>query len=446
MSTVTPHPLTLNGRDPSHLRGDPITGDRYYSREFAQREWNQLWTRIWHVAGRVNELKKPGDYIVHDFMHESVIVVRQDDGSLRAFYNTCGHRGQRLVWGSSRVQAGFRCPYHGWLWGRDGVLKHARDTGDFSQGNPCGKLSLNELRCDTWGGFVWYTMDDNAPPLLEYLEPIPELYKNYPMDTLVRVFQMKIHLKTNWKFATDNFSESYHTHTAHPQVPAWIDQDVDSARHEMYPRGHGRTVQPMRPSLTQRPPAGAPHPFDALLRQWGIDPESYPDYETKALQGWRDLKAAKRRLWRERGYFHYEHMNDEELTDSPHTVIFPNVTLSFLPDNIIFFRTEPHPDDPDRCTFDLWCMAFPVEGMEEVDSVMAGPQPVREAEPIERDFDDGRGVPEIKDQIVYQDMQLAEGQQRGMKSRGYRDPYLADQETRVRFFHEVLNDYLEGRR
>lgn len=446
MNNPVPHPLTLDGRDPANLRGDPITGDRYTSKEFAQREWDHMWTRIWHVAGRTAELAEPGDYVVHDFVHESVICVRQEDGSIKAFYNTCGHRGQRLVWNSASVNEGFQCPYHGWLWGKDGVLRHAQDPEDFPQGNPCGKLSLRELRCDMWGGFVWYTMDDNAPSLMDYLAPIPEIYRNYPMETAVRVLWLKVDLNTNWKFSTDNFSESYHTRTAHPQVPPWIDQDVDSARHEMYPNGHGRTVQPMRPSLSDRLPEGVPHPFDAILRLWGIDPDSYPDFETRAMQGWLDLKAAKRRLWKERGYPHYEHLNDEELTDSPHTVLFPNVTLSFLPDNLIFFRTEPHPDDPNKCTFDLWCMAYPIAGQAEVESIMAGPKPLAEAEFDHRAFDNGAGIPELEGQIVYQDMMLAEGQQRGMYSRGYRDAYLSGQETRVRFFHEVLNDYLEGRR
>jgi phenylpropionate dioxygenase-like ring-hydroxylating dioxygenase large terminal subunit len=439
------HPLTMDGRDPAALRGDPISGDRYTSREFMQQEWDHLWTRIWHVAGRTAELEEPGDYVVHDFRHESVICIRQDDGSIKAFYNACGHRGMRLTDGSAFAEA-FTCPYHGWKWGKDGMLQYAQDPHDFPQGNPCGKLKLKELRCATWGGFVWYTMDDAAPDLLDYLAPIPELYKNYPMDTGVRVFWMKINLNTNWKFATDNFSESYHTRTAHPQVPPWIDQDVDTARHEMYPAGHGRTVQPMRPSLSDRLPDGVPHPFDHILRQWDIDPDSYPDYETKAMQGWLDLKAAKRRLWRERGYLHYEHMDDEQITGSPHTVIFPNVTISFLPDNILFFRTEPHADDPGKCTFDLWCMAFPVAGQAEVESIMAGPQPFSEADMLWRDFDNGRGVPEIEGQIVYQDMMLAEGMQRGMHSRGYGDAYLSAQETRVRYFHEVLNDYLAGRR
>ena len=126
MQKTDRHPLTMNGRDPALLRGDRIDGDRYWTPEFAKREWDRLWTRIWHVAGRESELQEPGDYIVHDFMHESVIVVKQDDGSLRAFYNSCAHRGQRLVWNSAYTSA-FQCPYHGWVYGRDGV--RARGAG-----------------------------------------------------------------------------------------------------------------------------------------------------------------------------------------------------------------------------------------------------------------------------------------------------------------------------
>jgi hypothetical protein len=288
-------------------------------------------------------------------------------------------------------------------------------------------------------------MDDEAPPLLDYLHPIPDLYRNFPAETLVRVAWLQIDLDTNWKFASDNFSESYHTRTAHPQVAPWIDQDHWTARHEMFPNGHGRIVQPGRPSLRDRVPDGEPHPWDPTLQAWDIDPDAYPDYETKVMQGWLDLKAQKRKLWRERGYVHYEHLNDEELTDSPHNVLFPNVTISVLADQWIFFRTEPHPDDPSKCTFDLWCLVFPVQGVDEFDT-MSGMRPVAEAEFEHRVFDGGRGLADMAGQIVFQDMMLAEGQQRGLRSRGYDDAYLAGQETRVRRFHEVLNDYIEGRR
>ena len=76
------HPDTMDGRDPSLLRGDAVSGDRYYSREFAQQEWEHMWTRIWHVAGRLVELEEPGDFVVHDFMGQSVICAKQEDGSI----------------------------------------------------------------------------------------------------------------------------------------------------------------------------------------------------------------------------------------------------------------------------------------------------------------------------------------------------------------------------
>jgi phenylpropionate dioxygenase-like ring-hydroxylating dioxygenase large terminal subunit len=174
MSLKGPIPEPMNGRDPVHLRGDPITGDRYFSPEFAQKEWDHMWTRIWHIAGRTAEIPEAGDFLVHTFMKESVIAVRQDDGSVRAFYNSCGHRGMRMVHNSSSVDA-FHCPYHGWKWGIDGVLAHAQDADvDFKAGNPCGKLKLKELRCDTWGGFVWYTMAEEGQSLHEFLYPMPE--------------------------------------------------------------------------------------------------------------------------------------------------------------------------------------------------------------------------------------------------------------------------------
>ncbi len=437
----------MDGKDPRNLRGDPIYAERYFSKEFAEREWQNMWTRIWHIAGRVNELPEPGDYITHDFMHESVMIVRQPDGALRGFYNSCGHRGIRLVSGSAYAR-NFHCPYHGWVWALDGGLLEVPDAENFPQGNPCGKMTLKEVRVDTWGGFVWYTMDDAAPSLYDYLAPFPKLFEGYPLETLIRVYQIRIDFNANWKFAPDNFSESYHVRTAHPQIPYFIDQDFLTSRLEMFPNGHGRTIQPFRPSLTLRLPDDVPNPYDALLSDWDIDPQSYPDFETKVIQGWHDLKAQKRKLWRDRGYVHYEKLDDEQLTDSIHTTLFPNISLTFNPDSVFLMRTEPHPDDPTKCSFDFWAMAFPVVGATHSQSAMVGDTklPLVEAELERRNFDGGRGVPELAGGVIIQDLHLAEAIQRGFRSRGYREPYLANSETRVRYFHEVLNDYLDGRR
>src|SRR4029453_6524538 len=102
-----------------------------------------------------------------------------------------------------------------------------------------------------------------------------------------------------------NINGSGHTRTVHPQVPSIIDQDHFTSRYDMFPMGHNRIVQMGRPSLRDRPPEGARQPFDEALRAWDINPDRYPDFPTKVMQGWKDLKAAKRRLWKEKGHLHY---------------------------------------------------------------------------------------------------------------------------------------------
>jgi phenylpropionate dioxygenase-like ring-hydroxylating dioxygenase large terminal subunit len=444
MTKIELHGLAMDGKDPRNTRGDPIPQERYYDREFMKQEWENLWTKIWHVAGREQQLQVAGDFMVHDFMHESVMIVRQHDGSLRGFYNACGHRAARLV-SSDSCQKHFACPYHGWRWGLDGVLEACPDRKDFLQGDPVGKLKLVEVRVQTWAGLVWYTMDDEAPDLMTYLEPTPDLYKGHQFEKTVRVSWIRVALDVNWKFWSDNFNESYHTRVVHPQVPPIIDQDHFTSRYEMYPMGHNRIVQMGRPSLRDRLPQGQPHPFDETLRAWDIDPDSYPDFETKAMQGWLDLKAAKRKLWKEKGYLHYENLSDEDLTESPFGVLFPNVAIAPSADSFLVWRWEPHPTDPEKCFFDQWTMAYPVEGKRDfVNRTAQKLLELKEATLDFREYGDGSTVQDLSDQVVFQDWQLTAGQRSGWRSKGYQEPYFAAQETRVQRFHDVLNDYLTG--
>ena len=165
MGNVDIHNLTIDGKDQKNLRGDPITSDRYFSKDFMQKEWDSMWTKVWLIAGREIQIKEPGDYIVHDLVTESVIIVRQDDGSIKGFYNSCAHRGQRLV-NFDSSQDSFRCPYHDWQFGLNGDVIGCPDPDDFPDGSPIGKRKLVEVRVDTWDGFIFYTMNNEAPDLL----------------------------------------------------------------------------------------------------------------------------------------------------------------------------------------------------------------------------------------------------------------------------------------
>lgn len=425
----------------SFLRGDPIAGDRYYSQEFAQKEWDHMWTKVWHVGGRESEIPEAGDFIVHNFKRESVIMARQKNGGIRAFYNSCKHRGNRLVW-SQEGSGDYTCSYHGWVYGPDGVLKHAQDPEDVVGGDPCGKVSLSEVACDTWGGFVWYTMDPNAPSLLDFLDPIPDLFANRPIGDAIRVVWRQFDVDANWKFTSDNFNESYHLPTVHPQLSENTDEDYKNTIFESYPNGHNRMIEQGQPSLRAPKPNEVEGVWGDMLKAWDLDPA---DFAGRSRDGREALQKQMRELGPSRGYKHYDKYDDGELTDYFHHTLFPNVTMTATFEGVHFFRTEPHPTDPEKCTFDYWFLAPRVEGMTEI-ATICGMRPMEAAEFEFHHYGSGQPIPDMMDSFLAQDLSVAIGQQHGFHSRGYTDAILTGQESRVRRFHEVLNDYIEGRR
>ena len=422
-------------------RGDAITGDRYWCKDFADREWEHMWKRIWHVGGRTAQLEEPGDFIVHEFRHESVVMVKQRDESIRAFFNVCMHRANQLVGGTEGFVDSFTCPYHGWKYDLDGELIAVQDPEDFPQGDPCGKLRLKEIPCDTWGGFIFWSFDSNVKPLLEYLDPIPTLLGNRDLDSYTRVVWRTLTVNTNWKFASDNFNEAYHIPSVHPQFMPMIDDHYSTTHFEMYPTGHNRMIEKLQPS-SRYPEKDTVQPLWAdVLSEWDIDPD---EFDGRAQEARVALQQARRKLGPERGYKYFDQLLDDELTDQLHHTCFPNLTLTATPEGLHVFRTEPHADDPNWSTFDYWYLVPEVEGASEV-ATLAGMRPYVEAEHEADGFEEYEAAIDQGD-FLTQDLALAVTQQRGLRSMAFEDCYLSGQETRVRRFHEVLNDYIEGRR
>jgi phenylpropionate dioxygenase-like ring-hydroxylating dioxygenase large terminal subunit len=423
-------------------RGDKISGDRYWSKEFAEREWEHMWKRVWHVGGRVAQMEEAGDFIVHDFKHESVLMVKQKDGSIRAFFNVCMHRGNRLALSEEGgVASHFSCTYHGWKWGINGSLDWVQDAEDFPQGNPCGKLKLKELPCEIWGGFVFWSFDPDVKPLMEYLDPVPQILENRDLASYKRVVWRTLRVQTNWKFASDNFNEAYHIPTVHPQFMPMIDDHYSTTIFEMYPSGHNRMIEKLQPS-SRGPDAGQMKPLWAqVLAEWDIDPALF---DGKAQEARLALQQARRKLGPARGFTYFNQLSDDELTDQFHHTCFPNLTLTGTPEGLHVFRTEPDADDPNWSTFDYWYLVPQVDGASEI-ATLYGMRPYEEAVHEVGSFGDYQAEIAQGD-FLSQDLSLAETQQRGLRSMAFEDGYLAGQETRVRRFHEVINDYLEGRR
>ena len=162
-----PAPKWDNPSVPVH----PLNGERYTSREFFQKEFDTVWAKSWLLLGRESEIPTPNSYQVENVGPESVLMVRQDDHSVRAFFNVCQHRGSRLTFSRDGETNSFTCPYHGWEYATDGQLIKAQDPEDFPR-NPCEYVTLVELKCEVFAGFVWVNMDVDCISLRDFLGPV----------------------------------------------------------------------------------------------------------------------------------------------------------------------------------------------------------------------------------------------------------------------------------
>ncbi|WP_068071640.1 aromatic ring-hydroxylating oxygenase subunit alpha [Novosphingobium lentum] len=425
------------GFDPP-VRGDTITPDRYISKDWMALENAHLWPKVWHLGGVLAELEEEGDFIRHNFGKESVIMVRQADDTVRAFYNTCPHRGNRLVLGDVGGADRITCGYHGWQFTPDGVLAHVQDADDFAGGNPCGKVTLSELRCDTWGPFVFWCMDDDVPPLRDWLAPFPERLAGYGLDNWVRVLNMSADCDFNWKIIRDNFNESYHLPTIHPELSTFINDGLPDTLFEMYDSGHNAMWMKGHQATTRvdHISGDVPAPLDAIALAWGVDPADYKGrtHEIRAA-----VIAAKRKLGAERGYTNYASMTDQQLVDYFHCTLFPNLTLTMSPEQCQILRTEPHPTDPEKCVFQHWVLMPPVAGMTHVETPV-GTVPLAHNEHQHSVYGDGVSLGFVADQ----DLSIGTSQQQGLNSRGFKGCILSNQEKRVQRFHELLNDMVLG--
>ena len=421
------------------LSNRPITGDRYWSLEFASREWDRLWSRVWQVAGRVAELTAAGDYITYEIGRESILCVRGSDERIRAFYNVCQHRGNRLVSATAGSLAGgeFQCAYHGWRYAAEGTLVWAHDEDDFPDGNPCGRRNLVQLPCETWAGFVWFNQDPEAAPLREWLDPVADHLDRYRMEDMRRTHWVTVEGDFNWKCVQDNFNESYHLPFVHPQTMASMNEHHTGCQFDLYPSGHCRMLMPGGGPGPQY--QGPPDKTFASLAQdfefWEFDPEPYRNN----LSGLRvALQRQKRELGSTKGY-DFSSYSDEQLTDHYHYTVFPNISFSMKPDGCIWLRSAPHPTDPEKCIFDMrYLTLFPESVSEYYSNSMHDwvsiDHPVEQQLGAVGEVSCGPGID--------QDLAIWTSQHAGLRSQGYRGEYLSWQERRIRYFHDNIDRHL----
>jgi phenylpropionate dioxygenase-like ring-hydroxylating dioxygenase large terminal subunit len=186
----------------------------YTSDKFYQREVERIWRKAWNFLGHVAQVSKPGDYLALEFAGVPLLIVRDKDDVVRAFANSCRHRGSALLdEGTGRCRS-LICPYHSWTYNLDGTLAGAPEmqkTEDFDR----SKNGLIPIRLETWGGFMFVCFDETAAPLSTWLGGLPEKLACYRPEDMVLTRRRVHDMDCNWKLFVENAKESYHIATVH---------------------------------------------------------------------------------------------------------------------------------------------------------------------------------------------------------------------------------------
>src|ERR1039458_4641785 len=203
---------------------DRLPKERYFDPDFYQMEAQLLWPRVWQMACRLEEIPQPNDFVEYEIFDQSVIVVRTDDLGVRAFQNTCRHRGVRIVEGGGTCETGFICPFHGWCYGADGKNTFVTQSKTFAEHNLDPEdLDLTPVRAETWGGCAWINLDADAPPLRECIEPFATILDAWKVESMRAEWWYACRLPVNWKLAQEAFMEQYHVIGGRGEavLPAW---------------------------------------------------------------------------------------------------------------------------------------------------------------------------------------------------------------------------------
>ena len=224
---------------------------RYVDPEFHALERDRLFPRTWLFAGHESEWPSPGSYRQFTRSGAPIVIVRGDDGVLRAFYNACRHRGAPVTRDECGTARRLTCQYHSWSYGTDGVLKGVPDARSFVALDTA-ELGLVPVSCETWEGWVFVREVTEGPSLRDFLGPIGEQMRDIDGPSMRLVGTQVHHLGCNWKLMVDAFLEVYHVRTVHPDNAALL-YDDQATTVAMLPNGHSRLTVEKREELRDLP-------------------------------------------------------------------------------------------------------------------------------------------------------------------------------------------------
>ena len=428
------HPFNDRAPQIDNGTGRP-TADRYHDRAFARAEWEKVFAKSWLIACPASDVRDPGDFARFDIGAESFIIVRGDDGEVRAHYNVCPHRGSRLVTADTGTLGQFSCPFHSWKFDLAGRNVAVTDSETFRPDVLCHDLDLSSVRCEVAVGLVFVSMDPDVQPLEQWLAPILSHLELYGIDRMHVIQHRKSDWGANWKGGVDAFAEIYHLHAVHPQTQCLMD---DRTQIDLWPGGFSRQFVPFaQPSPRFEDQESINPGIAMMLKDAGIDPAAYAGTAKEARAAVQQAKRARS----DRYGLGYQRFSDSQLSDSTVYSIFPNAQLGCHPEAVFLHRFLPDANDPNLFTYDTIILYAHVDapgysppawmGLSEDLDVSGELRP----DVVHTALGEPPGLGEVLDQ----DSDLLPIVQAGARSRGFRGPLWSEQEARLRHFHAELD-------
>jgi choline monooxygenase len=404
-----------------------VPTDRYTSNEFAEREKERLWPRVWQLACSVDHVESPGDFYEYRAGWLSALIVRGEDGVLRGFQNACRHRGNSLLQGAGTGLSALRCPFHHWTWDLSGRLRQVPDRRGFGPGLTNEAFCLLPVQVDTWGPMVFVNFDLEGPALAQFLEGIPEESAWAELEGFRCVAVTHTPVESNWKVVTEGFSETYHVQGIHPEMLGSIDDvhapqrlwGLHSASYQHYgvasPRVHDSTDQSVWESfvVTQG-------------NRMGLDmTEPGPSPEVPSGQTMADVIADRIRSYQAGVGVDIARFDTEQILRLSQYNLFPNTTvLVWGADmlNVLQARPGATPDQAELVMFLYY------RRLKDAPSVR----------PVDMDVEDDA----VLGQVIGQDVSILRTAQRGLHQPGLRYLAVGAEECRIINAHRALERFL----
>jgi phenylpropionate dioxygenase-like ring-hydroxylating dioxygenase large terminal subunit len=448
--------MTLMGKSRTALsvphaveRTDRIPSRRYYDPEFYAMECELLWPHVWQMACRLAEIPNPGDFVEYEILDKSIIVVRVDETTVRAYHNACRHRGVELVKDRGNCRSGFICPFHGWCYGLDGAntFIYQPDLFDESNRQPAD-VALAPCRVEISNGCAFINLDDKAPGLRESIEPFASMFDAWKAETLWPEWHLAGRLPVNWKLAMEAFMEGYHSRETHPQLSPYIAagtadvyRDVSTGLRSPFDAGRRAGKSPDIDSkafideqisfmrVVSEGMQGEIHEKDVRIAE-GLRNLELPKDLAGATETWyRELNTAVM-AWNERAGIDCPdlHMINEKNLNRAVFFCFPNYFLLPTFSSASSYRIRPL--GPEECLFELWSLT----------RYRPGTEPLAPPTPVATASDDPRWP-----KIPGQDYSNLPKQQKGLHAGGFDYMRLSPHvEGLISNYQRLIDGHLAG--